>query len=69
LNLQQTASPVIVKIVEPAEKGLADVLLGSLGLSGAIALGAVVLGVALAGLLFWMRSRSSDGGHYGHIDR
>jgi hypothetical protein len=59
----------MVKIVEPAEKGLADVLLGSLGLSGAIALGAVVLGVGLAGLMFWMRSRSKDGGHYGHIDR
>jgi len=69
LNLQQTASPVIVKIVEPAEKGLADVLLGSLGLSGAIALGAVVLGLALAALMFWLRSRSADGGHYGHIDR
>jgi hypothetical protein len=59
----------MVKIVEPAEKGLADVLLGSLGLSGAIALGAVVMGLALAALLFWMRSRSNGGGHYGHIDR
>jgi hypothetical protein len=59
----------MVKIIEPAEKGLADVLLGSLGLSGAIALAAVVLGLALAVLLFWMRSRSEDGGHYGHIDR
>ncbi len=44
-------------------------LLGSLGLSGAIALGAVVLGLALAALMFWIRSRSADGGHYGHIDR
>jgi hypothetical protein len=69
LNLQQTASPVIVKLVEPAEKGLADVLLGSLGLSGAIALAALVLGLVLAAVMFWMRSRSGDGGHYGHIDR
>ena len=69
MSLQQTASPVIVKIVEPAEKGLADVLLGSLGLSGAIAVGAILLGVVLAAVMYWMRSRSEDDGHYGPIDR
>jgi hypothetical protein len=69
LSLQQIASPIVVKIIEPAEKGLADVLMGSLGLSGVIALGAILLGVVLAAVMFWMRSRSTDDGHYGHIDR
>ena len=59
MNLQQGASPIIVKIVRPAEKGLADVLMGSLGLTGVIALCAVVLGVVLAGVMYWMRSRSA----------
>ncbi|MBI3400060.1 MAG: hypothetical protein HY048_01460 [Acidobacteria bacterium] len=59
MSLQQTASPIIVKIVQPAEKGLAEILLGSLGLTGVIALGAVLLGVVLAGLMYWMRSRSA----------
>jgi hypothetical protein len=57
----QPANPIIVKIVEPAPKselsGLADVLLGSLGLTGVIVLAAVVLGAAMAGVMFWVRSR------------
>ena len=40
--------------------GLADVLLGSLGLTGVIVLAAVVMGAALAGVMFWVRSRSSS---------
>jgi hypothetical protein len=55
LSLQQTASPIIVKIVEPAEKGLAEIMLGSLGLTGVIALCAVLLGVVLAAVMYWMR--------------
>jgi hypothetical protein len=59
VNLQ--SNPIIVKITEPAAKselsGLADVLLGSLGLTGVIALAAVLLGAALAGVMFWVRSR------------
>jgi hypothetical protein len=59
----QPAKPIIVKIIEPAAKseltGLADVLLGSLGLTGVIVLGAVVAGLLFAGVLFWVRSRQT----------
>ena len=62
MNLQ--SNPIIVKIVQPEAKselsGLADVLLGSLGLTGVIVLAAVVMGAALAGVMFWLRSRSSS---------
>ena len=55
--------PIIVKIVQPEAKsdleGLSDVLLGSLGLTGLITLGAVLLGVVLGGVMFWIRSRSA----------
>jgi hypothetical protein len=58
----QPSSPIIVKIVQPNEKsdleGLSDVLLGSLGLTGLITLAALLLGAALAGVMFWVRSRS-----------
>lgn len=53
--------PIIIDITEPASNpvgGLADVLIGALGLTGALALGAALLGVIVAGLLFWVRSRS-----------
>jgi hypothetical protein len=52
-----------VKIIQPEQKsdlqGLSDVLLGSLGLTGLITLAALLLGAALAGLMFWIRSRSA----------
>jgi hypothetical protein len=55
--------PIIVKIIEPEAKsdleGLADVLLGSLGLTGVITLGALLLGALMACLMFWLRSRSA----------
>ena len=52
---------IIVKIVElPSDPtGLADVLIGALGLTGAIVVIAVLLGVLMAGVLFWIRSRSA----------
>ena len=57
------SSPIIVKIIQPQPKsdleGLSDVLLGSLGLTGVITLAALLLGAALAGVMFWVRSRSS----------
>ena len=37
---------------------LRDVLLGSLGLAGAIVLLALVSGLVFAGVLFWIRSRN-----------
>ena len=59
----QPSKPIIVKIIQPDQKsdlqGLSDVLLGSLGLTGAITLAALLLGVALAGVMFWVRSRSA----------
>ena len=53
--------PIIVRIPADPPKselsGLADVLLGSLGLTGVIVLAAVLLGALLAGIMFWVRSR------------
>ena len=58
MTLQQ--NPIIVKLIEPPHDptGLADVLLGSLGLTGVIVLAAVLMGALFAGVLFWMRSRN-----------
>ena len=58
MSLQQ--NPIIVKIVEPPHDptGLADVLIGSLGLTGVIVLAALLMGALMAGVLFWMRSRN-----------
>ncbi len=59
--MQQPASPIIVKIVEPPgdPTGLSQILLGALGLSGAILLVALVLGVLFGAILFWLRARTS----------
>ena len=53
--------PIIVKLIDPPKDptGLADVLLGALGLTGVIILIAVVLGLAMAAVMFWIRSRSA----------
>ena len=54
--------PIIVSIAEPEPSdlvGLADVLWGSLGLTGVLVLGAVVAAVVFAGVLFWVRSRAA----------
>jgi hypothetical protein len=55
--LQQPSSPIIVKIVERPHDptGLADVLLGAIGVAGVITLIAIVCGVLLAGALFLIR--------------
>ena len=53
-------APVIVKIVEPKESGLADVLIGALGLTGVLTLGAVVAAVVFGAVLFWIRSRGKS---------
>lgn len=63
LAQSQPGKPIIVRIPQDPPKselsGLADVLLGSLGLTGVIVLAAVLLGAALAGVMFWVRSRDS----------
>jgi hypothetical protein len=56
------AQTIIVKLVEPEGGGelggLAAVLLGALGITGVLFLGAVLLGLVMAGLMFWLRSRT-----------
>jgi hypothetical protein len=54
-------APITVRIVEPNTDptGLADVLIRSLGVTGVLALMALVAGVVLAAVLFVIRSRSA----------
>lgn len=51
-------SPIIVRVITPPRDptGIADVIVGSIGLTGAIVLLAIVLGLVMAGILFWFRS-------------
>jgi hypothetical protein len=59
----QPDKPIIVSIPKDPPKselsGLADVLLGSLGLTGVIVIAAVVLGAVMAAVMFWVRSRQT----------
>jgi hypothetical protein len=57
------SSPIIVKLIDPPgdPTGLADVLLGALGLTGVLAVAAVTLGLLLGAVMFWLRSRSTSG--------
>jgi len=59
--LQPPKSPIIVRLVEPARDptGIADVIVGALGLTGAITVAAVLLGLLLAAVMFWVRRRSA----------
>jgi hypothetical protein len=55
-----SSDPIIVRIIDPPSDiaGLADVLVGALGLTGVISVAALLFGVVLAGCLLWLRSRS-----------
>ena len=58
----QPGRPIIVDITEAPKSELStlsQVLLGSLGLSGFLALMAITLGIALGGLMFWIKRRSA----------
>jgi hypothetical protein len=57
----QLPEPIIIDITKPAEDplGLGNVLVSALGLSGVLALAAILAGVGFAVILFWSRSRSS----------
>ena len=62
--LQQSANPIIVRVVEQPvhETTIADVIFGSLGLVGILLVSAAVLGVVLGGgLILWKRFRNHDG--------
>ena len=55
--------PVIVRIYEPPKdttglKGLAELIVSTLGVTGAAMLIGVVIGGIIGGVLFWMRSRA-----------
>jgi len=55
--------PIIVDITEPPKSELStlsQVLLGSLGLTGVLALMAILLGIGIGGLVFWVRRRSAN---------
>ena len=57
---QQPDAPVMIDITQPQKgdpTGLSDVLIGALGLSGALILCAVVLAAIFATVLFLWRSR------------
>lgn len=52
--------PMIVRVITPPHDptGISDVIIGAIGLTGFIVLLAIVLGVVMAGIMFWMRSRN-----------
>ena len=58
---QQPPPSIIVKIIEPPSDptGLAEVLIGALGLTGFLVVLAIVAGLLMAGILFWFRRRSA----------
>ena len=59
----QPNKPIVVKIIDSPNtelKGLSDVLLGSLGLTGVLVLGALLAAVIFGSVLFWIRSRSGQ---------
>jgi hypothetical protein len=61
--LSQSDGPIIVDITEPPKSelsALSQVLLGSLGLTGVLALMAILLGIGIGGLMFWIKRRSAD---------
>ncbi len=55
-------SPVLIDIRPPPESELSqlsDVLIGTVGIAGALTLVALVFGAAIGGVMFWLRSRSN----------
>jgi hypothetical protein len=52
------APPIIVRIIETPKdptEGLYNVLLGAMGVTGLIFVGAIVMGIVTAGILYWLR--------------
>ncbi len=57
--LLQPSGPIIVRVFEePAkETTVVDVLLGSIGLTGVLLIVAALAGLALGGLMVWLKKR------------
>jgi hypothetical protein len=57
MTLLQPSNPIIVRVVETPAKSttVADVLIGALGLTGALVLAAALLGLALGGILIGIK--------------
>jgi hypothetical protein len=58
--IAQSPAPIIIKLVDRSKSStdrVIEILVGALGLTGALALAALVCGAALAGVMFWMRRR------------
>jgi ABC-type Fe3+ transport system permease subunit len=55
--VQPPASPIVVKVMDAPVRGLGlgDVILNAVGLTGALAIGALVLGFVLAALVIGYR--------------
>ena len=54
--MQAPSTPIIVRVVEENEiSGLGDVMLQAVGLTGAIAIGALIFGLILAGVIIGYR--------------
>ena len=55
--LIQASQPVIARVVEPAVESttVADILIGALGLTGAMLFAAILLGALLGGLLIGIK--------------
>lgn len=65
LALQQPPQQpgIIVKIIQPERNelsGLADVLIGAFGLSGALTLMSIVAGLIAGGVLYFVRHRRRE---------
>jgi hypothetical protein len=58
--IAQSPAPIIVKLVDRSKSStdrVIEILVGALGLTGALALTALVCGAILGAGLFWMRKR------------
>lgn len=53
----QSAQPIVVRVIEQPEKstGVADILIGALGLTGVMLFAALLLGAALGGILIGIK--------------
>ena len=59
---QPKSDPIIIKLIDPPSdiQGLGDVLLGALGIAGAITLAALIAGLVFAAVIYLVRKRRSD---------